>query len=285
MTRATNPHALRHLLQAGMDSVPQNKICRTCQVNCWLCAPSMGHFIPLPEKQGQTGRRDVAKVEFAPLKSEKHGENNFFNLCHQVGGTVKPCHPPAPPQLPVPGWLLRRQRVPRLASPVPQQRRRAPPPPWAAGKSLCPGNPKQSWVCPAATALPQAGGGVLAGLNRGSHREPVPRLLRLGEEAKDAPGTCRVPLLLPCMGSPSPWHRTPSQAGRPCLSQGGGGGKGGVRGSPPLSSTATEDTIRRMRQVETGYASLWVHPPQMWWHFVAWLSFELQTSLTTDLLR
>lgn len=79
MTRATNPCALRHLLQAGMDSVPQNEICRTCRVNCcWLCAPSMERFTPLPEEQGQTGRRDVAGVGFAPLKRDQDGKNNFF---------------------------------------------------------------------------------------------------------------------------------------------------------------------------------------------------------------
>lgn len=36
MTRATHPPAPHHLLQAEMDSVLQNKICRTCWVNCWF---------------------------------------------------------------------------------------------------------------------------------------------------------------------------------------------------------------------------------------------------------
>lgn len=183
---------------------------------------------------------------------------------------MKPCHPPAPPQLPVPAWLLRRQRVPRLASPVPRQRRHAPPPPWAAGKSLCPGNPKQSWVCPAATALPQAGGGS----QRGSTRVPTEN-----QSSGCSDWVKRQKMLLRPAGYPcscpawaAPAHGIaphPRQGHRACP-KGVRVGKEGTGAHLHSAALPQRTRLWRMRQVETGYPSLQltVHPPQMWWHFV-----------------
>lgn len=92
-----------------------------------------------------------------------------FNLCCQGQGghseTVLPS--PVPRAQPV---------APELASaplgiPSPLA---TPAPPWPAGKSLRPGNPKQSWVCPRAMALPQAGEHP-SGVQRGFPQETSPQ--------------------------------------------------------------------------------------------------------------
>lgn len=180
MTRATNPRALHHLLQAGMNSVPQNEICRTCQVNCWLCAPSSEPFIPPPEERGRTGRRDVAGVGFAPLKSDRGGKSPFLQplLPGLSGAQWNPAALPGPAAAPRARPVALELASAPLGIPGPPATPARSPASTGSWEKPSPWQPETKLGLSRSHGPPPGWGGRSRwGLHQGSHREPVPRLL------------------------------------------------------------------------------------------------------------
>lgn len=133
---------------------------------------------------------DGAGVGFAPLKSDQGGEMVSFHLCGRVKGAQWSCAAlPSPTMAPAALPVAPEPVSALLGIPGPPATLA---PPWASGKAF-------SWQpqTKLGLSLTRPGGG-LVGLNR------VPRLLLLGEEVKDAPGTCWVPPVLPHTGSCCP---------------------------------------------------------------------------------